>query len=62
MMELKTERLILRVASDGEMRTLIAEEADAEMKKAYGEMLAGCLGEPEKRQWYAAWLLFFPTG
>lgn len=29
--------------------------ADGEMKKAYGEMLAGCEGHPAGRLWYTAW-------
>ena len=54
---IKTERLNIRIATDDEMRALVAEETDEEMKKAYGEMLEGCLREPENRQWYAAWFI-----
>jgi len=46
-LEIKTERLRLCMASDDEMRLLVEAEADAEMKAAYREMLAGCLEHPE---------------
>lgn len=59
---LKTERLIIRIASDEEMRRLISEENDPELKKAYGEMLQGCIDCPEQRQWYAVWFIELPTG
>lgn len=52
---IKTERLNIRVLSDGEMREMIEKETDPEMKKAYGEMLQGCIDHPEKRPWYAVW-------
>lgn len=57
-----TERLQIRMASDEEMRDLIARETDTEMKKAYGQMLAGCVQHPEQRQWYAVWFLFLKSG
>ena len=56
-MRLESERLLLRPLSDGEMAALIGAERDAELRRAYEEMLQGCLREPEKRHWYAAWLL-----
>lgn len=59
---IKTERLIIRIASDDEMRRLIAEEKEEELKKAYGEMLSFCIENPEQRQWYAAWFIEQPTG
>ena len=61
-MIIKTERLTIRLATDDEMRSLIDSETDEEMKKAYGEMLAGCLSEPEERQWYAAWFIELSNG
>lgn len=54
---IKTERLIIRIASDDEMQMLIAEEKEEELKKAYGEMLSCCMAHPEQRQWYAAWFI-----
>ena len=59
---IKTNRLTLRPATDDELRKIIAEEPEKELKKAYGEMLAGCLAEPEKRVWYAPWLLELSDG
>lgn len=61
-MEIRTERLRIRLASDDEMRTLISEETDGDLKAAYGEMLAGCETEPNLRQWFAAWFLELPDG
>lgn len=45
------------MASDDEMRILISEEPDEEMKAAYSEMLDGCIKYPHLRQWYAAWFI-----
>lgn len=59
---LTTERLSIRIASDEEMREMIAQEPEEEMKIAYGEMLAGCLARPEQRQWYAVWKIFLQSG
>lgn len=56
-MRIETERLFIRPISDGEIRTLIEGEKDDELKKAYGEMLAGCLNEPKNRLWYTVWLI-----
>ena len=57
-----TERLSIRIASDGEMRALIAAEPTEELKAAYGEMLAGCLEHPEQRPWYAVWFICLKSG
>ena len=59
---IRTERLTVRTASDGEMRKLIAEEPDEGLKAAYGEMLALSEAHPDRRQWYTAWLIELPTG
>ena len=59
---IQTKRLNISIASDEEMRELIAEQTDEEMKKAYSEMLAGCEGNPEQRQWYAVWFIALKTG
>ncbi|MBR6312471.1 MAG: GNAT family N-acetyltransferase, partial [Oscillospiraceae bacterium] len=37
------------------MRSLAESEKDPELRKAYSEMLRGCLDFPESRKWYAAW-------
>ncbi|MBO7726098.1 MAG: GNAT family N-acetyltransferase [Thermoguttaceae bacterium] len=59
---IKTERLTIRIASDDEMRGLISEETDPELKKAYGEMLGLSRANPDSRQWFAAWLIRLPDG
>ena len=56
------ERLRIRVASDAEMRELIAAEPTEEMKAAYGEMLDGALAHPSQRQWYAVWFIYLKSG
>jgi len=56
-MIVETERMKLYPISDDEMREIIENESDAEMKQAYGEMLQGCLDNPEDRVWYAIWLM-----
>ena len=56
-MQIETERLILHPIDDREMEALIARESDPELRQAYGEMLQGCRREPEKRLWYALWLI-----
>ena len=60
--ELKTERLSLRLASDDEMRGLILAEKDEGLKAAYGEMLGLSEKYPEERQWYAVWFIETPRG
>ena len=55
MITIETERLFLYPISDEEMQTIIDNEKDPEMKKAYFEMLQGCLDSPKDRVWYATW-------
>ena len=56
-MTVESERLLLYPISDDDMRSLIENEKDAEMKQAYGEMLEGCLKYPEQRIWHAVWFM-----
>ena len=56
-MILKTERLIIRAASDDEMRELIVNEKDEGLKQAYSEMLDMAIKYPESREWFAMWLI-----
>ncbi len=60
--EIKTERLTVRLAGDGEMRRLIFSEKDEGLRLAYGEMLSFSEKFPEERQWYAAWFIELPGG
>ena len=57
-----TERLRIYPASIEQMRAFIEAESDAELKKAYSEMLEGCLAEPDKWDWYAMWLIELHDG
>ena len=55
MIKIETERLFLYPISDEEMQAIIDNEKDHEMKKAYSEMLQGCLDNPKDRVWFATW-------
>lgn len=54
-MTVETERLIIYPASKEQMEAAIAAEPDAELQKAYTEMLQGCLKNPALWDWYAMW-------
>ena len=54
---IKTERLRLYPASKKQMEGVIASEQDEELKKAYSEMMDGCLRHPKQWQWYAMWMI-----
>lgn len=59
---IQTERLRVYAASDDEMKKLIAEETDGEMRTAYQEMLEGCISHPEQRNWYTVWFMELKDG
>ena len=54
---IKTDRLKLYPASREQMETMIVSERNEELKKAYSEMLEGCLRHPEQWEWYAVWMI-----
>jgi len=54
-MIIETERLRLHPATREQMEALVAAQTDPELRKAYAEMLEGCLRHPEQRVWYAPW-------
>ena len=54
---IRTERLCIYPASWKQMDTMIASEQDEELKKAYTEMLEGCLRHPDQWDWYAIWMI-----
>ena len=62
MTTVKTERLTIRPCSNDEMRVLIENAPDEDLKAAYGEMLSLCLQNPAERQWYAAWKIVLSNG
>ena len=53
----KKERIRIYPASQEQMEKYIESEKDEELKKAYGEMLEGCLAHPGERDWYAMWMI-----
>ena len=54
---LNTKRLRIYPASREQMEAMIASEQDEELKKAYTEMLEGCLRHPNQWDWYAIWMI-----
>ena len=59
---IETERLKIYPASEHQMRNHISAEKDEEMKKAYTEMLEGCLTHPDQWVWYAMWMIELKNG
>ncbi len=54
---IETRRLTLTVATQREMKEIIASTEDGDLKEAYREMLQGCLDCPDQWDWYAIWLI-----
>ncbi len=53
-----TEKRMKIVPADRQqMEDVIASAKDPELKKAYTEMLEGCLEHPEQWDWYAMWII-----
>ena len=52
---IQTERLRIYPASRDQMEDMIASEENEDLKKAYAEMLSGCLQHPDAWDWYAMW-------
>ena len=59
---IETERLKIYPASENQMRSHISAETDEEMKKAYTEMLEGCVTHPDQWNWYAMWMIELKDG
>ena len=61
-MAIETKRLKIYPAAREQMEATIAAETDAELQKAYTEMLEGCLLHPDQWQWYAIWMIELRDG
>lgn len=59
---IETKRLKIYPAAREQMEAFIAAETDAELKKAYTEMLEGCLQHPDLWQWFAIWMIELRDG
>lgn len=59
---IETKRLRIYTASRDAMETLIDSQTSDEMKKAYTEMLEGCLKYPEQWVWRAVWMIELKDG
>lgn len=59
---LNTKRLKIRPLSDDEILELYGNTTEPALKAAYGEMLEGCKENPEKRIWYAPWVMELRKG
>ena len=57
MTKIESDRLVLYPISDTELRKLIDNEPESELKQAYSEMLQGCIEHPEQRIWYTVWYI-----
>ena len=49
--KMETDRIMVYPASREQMESSILAEKDDELKKAYGEMLDGCLAHPDQWDW-----------
>ena len=54
---IETDRIRIYPANREQMESSILAEKDDELKKAYGEMLEGCITHPDQWDWYAMWLI-----
>ena len=54
---IENKRIRIYPASQEQMEKFIASETDEELKKAYREMLEGCLAHPGQWDWYAMWMI-----
>ena len=61
-MMIETKRLRIYPAAREQMEAFIAAVTDAELKKAYTEMLEGCLSHPDQWEWYAMWMIELRDG
>jgi len=52
-----TNRIKIFPANRQQMEDNISFAKDPELKKAYTEMLDGCIEHPEKWEWYAMWII-----
>ena len=59
---IRTERLTIYSASREQMEAMIASEQNEELKKAYTEMLEGCLRHPDQWEWFAMWMIELRDG
>lgn len=59
---LKADRVFLVPMTDSELAELAQRHPDPELRKAYGEMLAGCQSEPKSRLWHTGWKICLHGG
>ena len=54
---MQTHRIRIYPASREQMEQVLQTEEDEDLRKAYREMLEGCLAHPDQREWYAMWMI-----
>ena len=59
---IETRRLKIYPATREQMEAFTAAETDAELRKAYTEMLEGCIKHPDQWEWYAMWMIELRDG
>ena len=57
-----TDKIRIYPAGREQMESMISAEKDDGLRKAYREMLEGCLSHPEQWDWYAMWIVERPDG
>lgn len=59
---IETKRLKIYPASLEQMEAVIVAEDNKELRTAYKEMLEGSLTYPDRREWYALWIIELKDG
>lgn len=59
---IETERIRIYPANREQMEASITAEKDDGLRKAYREMLDGCVQHPEQWDWYAMWMIELHDG
>ncbi len=59
---IETKRLKIYAASQNEMEQFIGSQTADALKRAYTEMLNGCIRNPEQWEWYAIWMIELRDG
>ena len=59
---IETNRLRIYPTTQNQMEVFISSQTNDVLKAAYSEMLEGCLKNPDKREWYAIWMIELKDG
>ena len=59
---IETKRLKIYPATEEQMKLFISKQSADILKKAYTEMLEGCISHPDLWEWYAIWMIELKDG